>query len=167
MGWGDDGVGALLATAEEHFTAAIARDSTFIEPMVNLGSLWDDRSEQMGSRAERDERMDKARLYYDMALKVDPTDEKARCNLGALYLRQRRVGDALREFNTALEHDDRSALAHYNLAIMFAEQKVYREAIVEWELAAKYDPDGDIGGRSRDNIRIVRDLMNAPDPAGH
>ena len=68
-----------------------------------------------------------------------------------------------------LEHDPESALAHYNLAIMFAEQKIYREALREWELAAKYDPDGDIGERSRANIQIVKDLMNAPDPpaVGH
>ena len=47
---------------------------------------------------------------------------------------------------------------------MFAEAKIYREAIREWELAAKYDPDGDIGERSRDNIKIVQDLANAKPP---
>ncbi len=168
VGWGDAGVIALLDSAEVYFNAAVAQDSTFIEPMVNLGSLWDDRSEQMGSRQERDTRLANAKKYYEMALAVDPSDEKARCNLGSLYLRQRRVKDALKEFNTALEYDQHSALAHYNLAIMFAEEKIYREAVIEWELAAKYDPDGDIGERSRDNVKIVKDLMNAPDPGlGH
>ncbi len=163
-GWGDAGVNALLDSAEVHFSRAVAMDSTFIEPLVNLGSLWDDRAEQMGSRQERDARLASAKQYYEMALKIDPTDEKARCNLGSLYLRQRRVQNALNEFKTVLEQNDHSALAHYNMAIMFAEEKIYREALVEWELAAKYDPDGDIGERSRDNIKIVRDLMNAPAP---
>ena len=143
---------------------SIARDSTFIEALVNLGSVWDDRSEQMGSRADRDVRIANARKYYEMALAVDPADEKARCNLGSLYLRQRQTKEALREFETALEYNPKSSLAHYNLAIMFAEAKIYREAIREWEQAVKYDPDGDIGQRSRENIKIVEDLMNAPPP---
>ena len=166
VGWGDTAVNALLDSAEVYFNAAVAQDSTFLEPMVNLGSLWDDRAEQMGSRQERDARLANAKRYYELALAVDPTDEKARCNLGALYLRQRRVKEALVEFETVLAHNERSSLAHYNMAIMFAEEKIYREAIAEWELASKYDPDGDIGNRSRDNIKIVKDLMNAPDPGG-
>ncbi len=164
VGWGDAGVNTLLDSAEVYFNAAVAEDSTFLEPMVNLGSLWDDRAEQMGSRQERDTRLANAKKYYEMALAVDPADEKARCNLGSLYLRQRRINEAMNEFQTVLEYNDRSALAHYNLAIMFAEAKIYREAIAEWELASKFDPDGDIGDRSRDNVKIVKDLMNAPAP---
>jgi tetratricopeptide (TPR) repeat protein len=163
-GWGGSGVSALLDSADAHFSASVAADSTFLEPMVNLGSLWDDRAEQNGSREERDQRLANAKMYYEMALRVDPTDEKARCNLGSLYLRQRQVAKAMNEFQTVLKQNSHSSLAHYNLAIMFAEEKIYREAIAEWELASKYDPDGDIGDRSRDNIKIVRDLMNAPDP---
>ncbi len=164
VGWGDAGVNVLLDNAEVYFNQAIAQDSTFIEPMVNLGSLWDDRAEQMGSRQERDARLASAKRFYEMALAVNPLDEKARCNLGSLYLRQRRVQQALDEFQAVLAQNENSALAHYNMAIMFAEEKIYREALVEWELASKADPDGDIGDRSRDNIKIVRDLMNAPIP---
>jgi tetratricopeptide (TPR) repeat protein len=163
-GWADGSVSALLDSAEIYFNRSVAQDSTFIEAMVNLGSVWDDRSEQLGSRQERDERIATAKKFYEMALAVDPADEKARCNLGSLYLRQRRTKEALSEFQTALEYDPKSSLAHYNLAIMFAEAKIYREAIAEWELAAKNDPDGDIGYRSRENIKIVKDLLNAPAP---
>jgi len=163
-GWNTQAVNTRLDSAVVYFNKAVALDSTFIEALVNLGSLWDDRSEQMGSRAQREERAATARQYYELALKVDPTDEKARCNLGSLYLRQRKTTNALAEFQKVLEYDPESALAHYNLAIMFAEAKVYREAIAEWELAVKYDKDGDIGNRSRENIKIVTDLMNTPPP---
>ena len=84
--------------------------------------------------------------------------------LVTLFLRQRRTKEALAEFQKVLEYDSKSPLAHYNMAIMFAEAKIFKEAIHEWELAAKYDPDGDIGQRSRDNVKIVQDLLNAPDP---
>jgi tetratricopeptide (TPR) repeat protein len=164
-GWGDPYVNAQLDSAEIYFSRAVAQDSTFIEPLVNLGSLWDDRSEQLSARKDRDERIAQAEQFYRMALEVDPADEKARCNLGSLHLRQRRTHEALMEFQKALEYDPRSALAHYNIAIMFAEAKIYREAINEWELASKYDPDGDIGERSRENIKIVQDLINVKPPA--
>lgn len=163
-GWNSGAVNALLDSSEIYFNKAVAQDSTFIEALVNLGSLWDDRSQQMGNRQEREYRTSEAERHYHLALDVSPYDEKARCNLGALYLRQRRTGDALAEFQKVLDHDPQSSLAHYNLAIMFAERKIYREAIVEWELAVKYDPDGDIGARSRDNIEIVKELMKTPEP---
>ncbi len=164
-GWGDPFVVSRLDSAETYFTLAVAQDSTFIEPVVNLGALWDDRSEQQTGRQIRDERIAKAQAFYRRALELDPADEKARCNLGSLHLRERRPQEALAEFQAALAHNPDSALAHYNIAIMFAEAKIYREAINEWEMAVKKDPDGDIGERSRENITIVRDLINAKPPA--
>lgn len=169
QGWDAPPVPALLDSAEVHFSRAVARDSSFVEALVNLGSVWDDRAEQRGSRQQRDTRLAHAERFYQLALAAAPHDEKARCNLGGLYLRQRRTREALDQFQAVLDHDPTSALARYNLAIMFAEQKMYREALREWELAAKHDPEGDIGERSRENVRIVKDLMSAPDPAeaGH
>lgn len=163
-GWGNPGARALLDTAEVYFNLAVAQDSTFIEPLVNLGSIWDDRAETISNRQQYDESLAKADMYYNLALQVDPTDEKARCNLGSLYLRQRRTSEAMEEFKKTLEYNPESALAHYNIAIMFAEAKIYQEALAEWEMASKFDPDGDIGNRSRENIKIVHDLMNAPTP---
>ena len=163
-GWDGAVVSALLDSAETYFTLCVEQDSTFIEALVNLGSLWDDRAQSMSARHLREEKLDVASSFYNKALAVDPTDEKALCNLGSLQLSQRKTGLALKSFQQVIEHNPASALAHYNLAIMFAEAKIYREAIQEWELASKYDPDGDIGDRSRDNIKIVNDLMNAPDP---
>ncbi len=165
QGWGSAQANVLLDSAEVYFGAAVAMDSTFVEALVNLGSLWDDRSEQLSSRDDRDEKVGKAEGFYKLALKASPLDEKARCNLGSLYLRQRRTMEAKAEFQQVLTDNPRSSLAHYNMAIMFAEAKIYREAITEWELAVKNDPDGDIGDRSRDNIKIVKDLMNTPVPS--
>jgi tetratricopeptide (TPR) repeat protein len=163
VGWSDPGVAALLDSAEFYLAGAVAQDSTFIEGLVNLGSVWDDRSEGIADRRERQRAIIEAESWYRRALAVDETEVKARCNLGGLFLRQRRTADALAEFKTALEHDPESPLAHYNLAVMFAEAKVYREAIREFELAAKYDDEGDIGERARESARIIRELLSAPD----
>ncbi len=43
-GWNSKSINADLDKAEEYFSRAVALDSTFIEALVNLGSLWDDRS---------------------------------------------------------------------------------------------------------------------------
>lgn len=163
-GWNSIAINKELDLAEEYFSRAVALDSTFIEALVNLGSLWDDRSGQMGSRQDRDFRFAQAEKFYRLALKVDPYDEKARCNLGSMYLAQRRQADAVAEFQEVLKHKPRSALAHYHLAIMFAEAKIYKEAITEWELAAKYDSSGDIGERARENVKIIKELMNTEVP---
>ncbi len=164
-GWSTPVVTALLDESEEYLNRAVAQDSSFVEALVNLGSLWDDRSEIIGPRNERDGKMARAKEYYEMAIVAAPHDEKAHCNLGSLYLRQRKTSEAKDQFQSVLDHNPRSSLAHYNMAIMFAEAKIYREAIREWEMAVKYDPDGDIGQRSKDNIQIVKDLMNSPDPS--
>ena len=44
------GARALLDTAEVYFNLAVAQDSTFIEPLVNLGSIWADRAETISNR---------------------------------------------------------------------------------------------------------------------
>jgi tetratricopeptide (TPR) repeat protein len=158
-GWNDELARSLLDSAEVWFEAAIAADSTFVEALVNLGAVWDDRADIMATRPEREARIGQARIYYRRALELRPEDEKARCNLGGLYKRQNNLEAAMREFLTVLEYNPRSALARYNLAILFATMRIYKEALREFELAVKYDPRGDIGQRSRDNIEIIKDLM--------
>ena len=71
-GWGSSQANTLLDSAEVYFNAAVALDSTFIEALVNLGSLWDDRSEQLSGRADRDQKVAKAESYYLLALEVAP-----------------------------------------------------------------------------------------------
>jgi tetratricopeptide (TPR) repeat protein len=167
-GWNTDVVTVLLDSAQLHLEQAIAGDTTFVEAYVNLGSLWDDRSAQVSpgpdGHLERKERLEKAKELYLQALHYNPDDEKAGCNLGALHLKLKETNEALDRFRHVLVVNPNSALAHYNLAIMFAEEKMYNEAIVEWEAAAKADPGGDIGSRSLENIRIVKELMTTEIP---
>jgi tetratricopeptide (TPR) repeat protein len=157
------GAAALLDSARWHFEQA-ALDTTFVEAQVNLGSVWDDMADLGGAQAERQARLEKAEAAYRRALALRPADEKARCNLGALYVKKRQYPEAITQFRQALVDHPHSALAHYNLAILFAETKIYREARAEWAAAAKADPQGDIGRRSLANVRIVEQMMSAPAP---
>ncbi|HRX50110.1 MAG TPA: tetratricopeptide repeat protein [Candidatus Krumholzibacteria bacterium] len=157
------GAHAYLDSALVAYGNAIAADSTFVEAWVNMGLIWDDVSEGRTPQARR--AVDEAKTAYAKAIELRPEGEKARCNLGSLYYRRHEYQNAVAEFRTVLEHNPKSALAHYNLAIMFAESRMYREAKTEWELASRYDPDGDIGDRSRENLKVVDDLMNSEIPA--
>jgi tetratricopeptide (TPR) repeat protein len=157
------GTNALLDSALVFFGAATEADSAFVEPLVNAGLIWDDLSE--GRTPEAMAAMNKATDLYLRAIAARPGDEKACCNLGSLYFRRHMYMEALVQFKAALEANPRSALAHYNLAIMFAESRMYREAIVEWKDAAEFDEGGDIRERSLENIKVIRDLMEAEVPA--
>jgi len=157
------GAAALLDSARWHFEQAVL-DTTFVEAQVNLGSVWDDMADLGGAQAERQTRLEKAESAYRRALALRPADEKARCNLGALYVKKRQYPEAITQFRQALVDHPRSALAHYNLAILFAETKIYREAMAEWSAAAKADPKGDIGRRSLANVKIVEQMMSAQEP---
>lgn len=157
------GAAALLDSARWHFERA-ALDTTFVEAQVNLGSVWDDMADLGGASAERQSRLEQAEAAYRRALAQRPTDEKALCNLGALYVKKRQYPEAVAQFRQALAAHPRSALAHYNLAILFAETKIYREAKAEWAAAAKADPKGDVGRRSLANVKIVEQMMSAQQP---
>lgn len=158
------GRNAPLDSALVYFQRATALDSLFVEPLVNAGLVWDDVAE--GRDAIARNAVTSARECYQRAIRLRPDDEKARCNLGSLNFRRHQYAEAIEQFNAVLAVNPRSALAHYNLAIMFAESKMYREAIREWEAAAESDRDGDIGERSRQNIKVIQDLMKAEVPAG-
>jgi tetratricopeptide (TPR) repeat protein len=160
---GAGGAAAMLDSARVHFEQA-ARDTEFVEAQVNLGSVYDDLADQPGGPSERATRLANAEAAYKRALARRPGDEKARCNLGALHVKRQQYAEAMTQFRQALADHPHSALAHYNLAILFADAKIYREAKAEWQAAAKADPRGDIGRRSRANVKIVEKMMSAPVP---
>ena len=156
------GANALLDSALVAYQTAIAADSTFVEAWVNMGLIWDDISD--GRTPQARQATEEAKTAYLHAVELAPSDEKARCNLGSLFFRRHQYSEAVEQFQAVLDQNPESSLAHYNLAIMFAESRMYREASTEWELASKYDPDGDIGDRSRDNLKVIEELMNSEIP---
>jgi len=156
------GTSAMLDSALTCYQTAIAVDSTLVEAWVNMGLIWDDLSD--GRTPLSRKALTNAQEAYGRAIDLKPSDEKARCNLGALLFRRRQHPEAMEQFQAVLDRNPKSALAHYNLAIMFAESQMYREAVTEWQLAVDNDPDGDIGERSRDNIKVIEQLMSSTIP---
>lgn len=128
-------------------------DPQFLGGWVNLGNAYD----ELGQA-------DAAMQQYQTALELDPQDERTLCNLGGVYFKERKIPEALESFQAAIAAHPQSQLAHYNLAILFADSEIYREAESEWRKVVDIDPESDLGQRSRDNIEIVRQLLETETP---
>jgi len=152
----------LLDSALVFYDLAAASDTMFVHAYANAGLVWDELSEERSIESRN--AVVQAEKYYLKAIEVDSTEVNSRINLGSLLFRKKDFTGALEQYQTVIDTDPECALAHYKLGIMFAESKIYREAIVEWELAVKYDPDGDVGKTSSENIQVIKDLMNSDTP---
>lgn len=142
-----------LADAVTAYKKVIELDPKIVGAHVNLGSVYD----EMG-------RLDEALQSYAKALEIDPREDRTLCNMGNVYFKKRMNEQAIERFQQALKINPKSQLAHYNLAILFADSGMYREAIREWEACVAIDPGSDLGTRSRDNVGIVRQMMDAEMP---
>ena len=153
---------ALLDSALVFYDLAAAADTMFVHAYANAGLVWDELGEMRSIESRN--AVVQAEKYYLKAIEVDSTEVNSRVNLGSLLFKKKDLTGAIKQYQTVLDNDPECAIAHYKLGIMFAETKIYKEAIVEWKLAAKYDPDGDVGKISRENIQVIDDLMNSDTP---
>ena len=80
--------------AEKIFTEAIQLDSTDVQALVNLGSLF-----------FNDDNVKEAKRYYLKALLIEPGNSRAHYNLGLLYADQQDLENAKKEYSKALEFD--------------------------------------------------------------
>ena len=71
-GWNNLGARAYLDSSEIYLEKAIARDSSFVEAYVNLGSLCDDRANIVLPGVDRLESLERAQVLYERALKISP-----------------------------------------------------------------------------------------------
>ena len=153
----------MPAHAARHYRRAIARDSTFAEPLLALAALHGEA-----------ERYGKAMDLYRRYLKTQPNDVDVRFLLGHTALLARRydaaaaaysevaaarpnwaaahggLGYALlmtdqpqraaRSYSRTLELNPDSTLVRYQLARLYAEQGQHREAIAEFEQLVQREP---------------------------
>jgi tetratricopeptide (TPR) repeat protein len=141
---------AYFDSATAAYRRAVDIDSTFSRAWVNMGLAYQD----AGNRLE-------ARRALETAIQVNPHDVLAYCHLGYLEQSMGNVASAIEQYRRALSIDPNSAQAHYNLGLAFAEARIFREALLEWEAAIRLDPDGDIGKTAAENVRIIRQYLEA------
>jgi tetratricopeptide (TPR) repeat protein len=85
--------------------------------------------------------LDKARLNYQRALKLNPRYAEAQNNLGAAYYGAKSYRRAIGAYRRALLVQPRSASFHMNLGMAFFARKMEKEALQEYQTALDIDPE--------------------------
>lgn len=84
--------------------------------------------------------LDKAKQYYERALKLNPRYAEARNNLGAAYYAGKSFRRAIAAYKRALEIQPRSSSFHMNLGMAYFARKMEKEAMDEYQTALQIDP---------------------------
>jgi tetratricopeptide (TPR) repeat protein len=95
----------------------------------------------MGNIYFRQNRIDKALLEYQTALKFKPDSSDANNNLGNTYVKQGRFVEAISAYKTAIQFNPDNVAAYYNLGIAYVNQNLYDEAISAYKTAIQFRPD--------------------------
>jgi len=85
--------------------------------------------------------LNKARQYYDRALKLNPRYAEAQNNLGAAYYGGKSYRRAISAYRRALQIQPGSSSFHMNLGMAFFARKMDQEAMAEYQTALRIDPD--------------------------
>jgi tetratricopeptide (TPR) repeat protein len=141
---------AYLDSASVAYARAVELDSTMSKAWVNLGLALQDTN-----------RRPQAQRAFEKAIEVNPRDVLAYCHLGYLYQSLGDLDAAMEQYRRALAVDPNSAQAHYNLGLAFADAKIFSEAMREWQDVVRLDPDGDLGRTAAENVKIIRQYLDA------
>jgi tetratricopeptide (TPR) repeat protein len=87
------------------------------------------------------QQLDRARKYYDQALKLKPTYAEAQNNIGTVYYAQKSFRRAVSTYRKALKLAPNSASIHMNLGTAYFARKMEKESIEEYRTALQLDPD--------------------------
>jgi tetratricopeptide (TPR) repeat protein len=83
---------------------------------------------------------DKAKVFYETALKIDPNDSVAWSHIGNMYAFEGKQEEAMKAFNRALEIDPRNAEAWNNKGAVYQSLKMYEDALISFDKAIRHEP---------------------------
>ena len=153
----------MPAHAARHYRRAIARDSTFAEPLLGLAALHGEAERYgkamdlyrrylktqphdvavrflLGHTALLARRYDAAAAAYSEVAAARPNWAAAHGGLGYALLMTDQPQRAARSYSRTLELNPDSTLVRYQLARLYAEQGQHREAIAEFEQLVQREP---------------------------
>lgn len=158
--WGTSFGEGEQTQATAYYDSAVAEYDRAVKIDSSLSKVW----VNMGLAYEGKNKVPDARRVFKRAIAVNPKDVLAYCHLGYLEQQDGRVDRAVEMYQKAIAIDPNSAQAHYDLGLAFAEAKIFREALVEWEQVIRLDPKGDLGKTATDNVRIIHQYLDTPNP---
>lgn len=87
------------------------------------------------------QQLDRARKFYEQALKLKPTYAEAENNIGTVYYAQKSFRRAISTYRKALKMTPDSASIHMNLGTAYFARKMEKESIAEYRTALQLDPE--------------------------
>jgi tetratricopeptide (TPR) repeat protein len=85
--------------------------------------------------------LEKAKRYYERAIRANPRYSEAVNNLGTVFYAMRSYRRAVKQYQKALQLSPESASVYSNLGTAYFARKMYREAVEAYQQAIKLDPD--------------------------
>ena len=85
--------------------------------------------------------LDKAKKYYEQAIKLNPKYSEAHNNLGTVYYATKSLRRAVSAYKKALRISPNSPSYHMNLGMAYFQRKMEKEAMAEYRIALQLDPD--------------------------
>lgn len=82
---------------------------------------------------------DKAKVFYETALKIDPNDSVAWSHIGNMFAFEGKQEEAMKAYNRALEIDPRNAEAWNNKGAVYQSLRMYEDALISFDKAISYD----------------------------
>lgn len=85
--------------------------------------------------------LDRAKAYYERAVKLKPTYAEAENNVGTVYYAQKNYRRAIAAYRKALAITPQSASFHKNLGTAYFARKQDKESMAEYQEALRLDPE--------------------------
>ena len=140
-----------LDAAHDHAERAAALRPGFIDPLMMMAAIAEQRGDYDG-----------ARTRYLEVLKSDPTDVAAGNALGFTYLAQGRFDTAVEWFTKSIEADPGFEAAAYNLGSVAEQQREFDKAVAWFEVSSALDQRDP---RSLTRIARIRLSQGRPEQA--
>lgn len=83
----------------------------------------------------------KAMVYYDTALKIDPKDSTSLCHMGNMHAFDGKQEEAMKAFDEALKIDPTNGFAWNNKGTVYQTLKMYEDALICFDKAIGYMQD--------------------------
>lgn len=134
--------------AKAAYEAALDLDPAYVEVLVNLGALQNEKGET-----------EEAIGLLEKAVEIRPDDPRAYVNLGSAYYSKGEYYEAMEHYRKAIEVNPETYEAHYQIAVAFADAGIYREAIRSWQKVIELAPDTDAARAAQENIDVVETIL--------
>ncbi len=85
----------------------------------------------------RNKEYEKARVYYENALKIDPNDSTSWCHIGNMYAFEGKQEAALKAFDEALKHDPKNGFAWNNKGAVYQQLGMHEDALICFDKASE------------------------------